>query len=187
MPYDDFKPLNPSYPYWDFDPFSLDSFDSCECEAHFRVAKHDLLILLDAFQVPETCKCPQGTVCSGMEGLCLMLKRLAYPCRYFDLIPLVGRSIPELCMITNTVLDWFYNVHGFRLSSWNQTFLSPANLEQYANAITRQGGPLTNCLGFVDGTVHPICRPGGIQHIVYNGHAGTRAKISITGLNKWFK
>ena len=101
--FNDFKPLYPSYPYPDFDPFSLDSFDSCEYEAHFRVVKHDLL--LDAFQVPETFKCPQGTVCSGMGGLCLMLKRLAYPCQYFDLIPLFGRSIPELCMITRIVLD----------------------------------------------------------------------------------
>lgn len=183
--YDDFKPLYPSYPYWDFDPFSLDSFDSYECEAHFRVAKHDLPILLDAFQVPETFKCPQGTVCSGMEGLCLMLKRLAYPCRYFYLIPLFGHSIPELCMITNTVLDWFCKVYGFRLSSWNKAFLSPANLEQYANAIIRQGSPLTNCLGFVDGTVHPIYRPGEIQHIVYNGHAGKFQSLALpNGLNR---
>jgi len=43
--YDDFKPLYPSYSYWDFDPFSLDSFDSYECEAHFRVVKHDLWML----------------------------------------------------------------------------------------------------------------------------------------------
>lgn len=133
-----------------FRSFSLDSFDSCEYEAHFRVAKHDLPILLDAFQVPETFKCPQGTVCSGMEGLCLMLKRLAYPCQYFDLITLFGRSIPELCMITNVVLDWFYNEHGFRLS----------DLKQYANAITRQGSPLTNCFGFVNGTVHPYAAQG---------------------------
>ena len=138
----------------------MDSFDSCEYEAHFRVAKHDLPILLDAFQVPETFKCPQGTICSGMEGLCLMLKLLAYPCQYFDLIPLFGRSIPELCMITNIVLDWFYNVHGFRLSSWNQAFLSPANLEQRAIAITRQGSHLTNCIGFVDGTVRPYVAQG---------------------------
>lgn len=183
--YDDFKPLHPSYPYWDFDPFSLDSFDSYECEAHFRVAKHDLPILLDAFQVPETFKCPQGTVCSGMEGLCLMLKRLAYPCRYFYLIPLFGHSIQVLCMITNTVLDWFCKVYGFRLSSWNKAFLSPANLEQYANAIIGQGSPLTNCLGFVDGTVHPIYRPGEIQHIVYNGHARKFQSLALpNGLNR---
>ena len=31
--YDYYEPVDPSYPYWDFDPFCLDSFDSCECEA----------------------------------------------------------------------------------------------------------------------------------------------------------
>lgn len=60
--YDYYEPVNPSYPYWDFDPFCLDSFNSCECEAHFRVAKDDLPILL---QIPATFKCPQGTVYNG--------------------------------------------------------------------------------------------------------------------------
>jgi len=78
-------------------------------------------------------------------------------------------------MITNTVLDWFYRVHGFRLTSWNQPFLSPLNLQEYTNAITRQGSPLTNCFGFVDGTVRPICRPGEKQRIVYNGHKRVHA------------
>ena len=63
----------------------------------------------------------------------------------------------------------------FVYPSWNQAFLSPANLEEYANAITRQGSPLTNCLGFVVGRVRPICRPGEIQHIVYSGHKRVHA------------
>ena len=58
--YDYYEPVNPSYPYWDFDPFCLDSFDSCECEAHFRVAKDDLTTLLDGFQIPATFRCPQS-------------------------------------------------------------------------------------------------------------------------------
>ena len=168
--YDFYESVIPSYPYWDFDTFCLDSFHSCKCEAHFRVAKDDLLILLNALQLPATFKCPQGTVCSGMEGLCLMLKRLAYPCQYFDLILTFAHPIPEVCMTTNTVLDWIYNMHGFHLTSWNQRFLSPANLQEYANAIARQGSPLSNCCGFIDSTVHPICCPGENQHIVYNGH-----------------
>ena len=104
---------------------------------------------------------------SGLEGLCLLLKRLAYPCRYFDLISTFGRPVPELCMIANTVLDWVFNEHGFRLTSWNQPFLTPACLQEYACAIARQGSPLTNCFGFIDGTVCPICRPGEKQRVVY--------------------
>ena len=44
---DNYEPVNPSYPYWDFDPFCSDSFDSCECEAHFGVARDDLTTLLN--------------------------------------------------------------------------------------------------------------------------------------------
>ncbi|CAH3150878.1 unnamed protein product [Pocillopora meandrina] len=90
-------------------------------------------------------------------------------------------------MIANTVLDWVFNEHGFRLTSWNQPFLTPACLQEYACAIARQGSPLTNCFGFIDGTVRPICRPGEKQRVVYNGHKRVHAlKISIRSSAKWF-
>ena len=146
-----------------------------QCEAHFRVAKDDIPILLNALRIPASLKRSQGTVCSGLEGLCLLLKRLAYPCRYFDLI--FGRQVTELCMMANTELDWVFNEHGFRLTSWNQPFVTPTCLQEYARAITRQGSPLTNCFGFTDGTVRPICRSGEKQRIVYNGHERVQALI----------
>lgn len=73
-------------------------------------------------------------------------------------------------MITNTVLDWIYDNHSHRLISWNnQPYLSPANLQLYVQAISRQGSPLRNCFGFVDGTIRAISRPGENQRVVYNG------------------
>ena len=55
-----------------------------------------------------------------------------------------ARPVPELCMITNTVLDWVYATHGQRLTSWNQPFLSRECLESYALAISEKGTPLRN-------------------------------------------
>ena len=86
-----------------------------------------------------------------------------------------GRSVPELCMLNNEVLDWIYDVHGFRLTSWNQPFLSPVALQEYCEAISRAGCPLENCFGFIDGTVRPICRPGENQRVCYNGHKRVHA------------
>ena len=43
-------------------------------------------------------------------------------------------------------------------------------MEIYNNAITAKGSPLNNFLGFIDGTVRPISKPGQNQHVVYNGH-----------------
>lgn len=35
-------------------------------------------------------------VCNGMEGLCIVLRRLAYPNQYVDMIPIFGRHPTEL-------------------------------------------------------------------------------------------
>ena len=52
----------------------------------------------------------------------------------------------------------------------NQQWLSPNNLQIFADAIHDKGAPLENYWGFVDGTVRPIYRPGKNQRIIYNGH-----------------
>ena len=43
-------------------------------------------------------------------------------------------------------------------------FLQPDQLHRYAEAIHLQGAPLTNCFGFIDGTVRSIAR------VIYNRH-----------------
>ena len=106
---------------------------------------------------------------SGLEGLCLLMRRLAYPCRYDDLVKMFARPVPELCMISNTMVDWIYDNHSFRLTSWDQFFLSPY-LEQYCQSIAEKRSPLKNCFGFIHGTWHAIARPDTNHRTVYNGH-----------------
>lgn len=117
--------------------------------------------------MPPIFKCPNGTVCDGTEGLCIVLKRFAYPCRYSDMIPIFGRSVPEISMISNEVIDWIYNTHHHRITQWNHPILDPASLQTYADAIQNRGAALDNCFGFIDGTVRPICRPVMNQRTVY--------------------
>lgn len=54
-----------------------------------------------------------------MEGLCILLKKLAYPCRYTELSSVFGRNLTELCLIFNTVLDFLYTTHHHRLKAGN--------------------------------------------------------------------
>jgi len=77
-------------------------------------------------------------------------------------------------MLTNVVIDWIYE-HSHRLSDFNQPFLSRACLRAYADAVHEKGAALNNGWGFIDGTVHPICRPNEHQRIVYNGHKRVHA------------
>ena len=166
---------NPSFPFKDYEKFDLESMDPVECKAEFRFEKNDLPSLAEALQIPDTFFCQQWSVCDGMEGLCMALKRFSYPCRYSDMIPRFAKPVPVLSMITNTVLDFIYNMHGHRITQWNNFLLDQLKLEQYAVAVAEKGAALDNCYGFIDGTVRPICRPQDNQRVVYNGHKRVHA------------
>ena len=94
----------------------------------------------------------------------------SYPCRLSDMIPLSGRPVPQLSIIVNEVSKYLYDQWNHLFENLNQNWLNPANLEMFAYAVHTKGGALTNCWGFIDGTVRPVCRPGINQRVLYNGH-----------------
>ena len=173
--YDVNKSKNPEYPYWNYERFTLQDKSEAECKTDFSFEKCDIPLLVDVLGLPDEIKCKQGTICNSTEGLCIVLKRLAYPCRYSDLISIFGRPVPEIAMISNTVIDFIFEHHGRRISEWNHTILNHHALQTYAEAVSDKGAALHNCFGFVDGTVRPICRPNTNQRIVYNGHKRVHA------------
>ena len=133
-------------------------------------------MLCEKLQIPDKTVCSQRSVCEGMEGMCILLKRLAYPCRYTDMVPRFGRNPTELCLIFNEMLDLIYTTHSHRLKNWDRNpFLQPYQLHRYAGAIHLQGSPLENCFGFVDGTVRSMARPTKNQRVMYNGHKRVHA------------
>lgn len=168
--YQAYSSKNPVFPHSEYSRFNLEDMDEAECLREFRVRKLDITRLADALGLPLSLRSPQRTKTDRIEGLCILLKRLAYPCRYSDLIHRFGRAVPELSMIYGTVENWIYQHHHTRVTEWNADLLNHDALQQYADAIAQKGAALTNCFGFVDGTVRPICRPGQNQKIVYNGH-----------------
>jgi hypothetical protein len=100
------KSANLDLPYETYEPFNLDDMEEDECYAEFRVRKRDLPLLSHALRIPDAFKCDQRSVVDGMEGLCMLLKRLTYPCWYSDMMHRFGgRPVPVLCMATNRVLD----------------------------------------------------------------------------------
>ena len=161
---------NLDFPYDSYDQFNLDDMDEAECIAELRFEKRHILRLEEVLQIPPLMKCNQRSVFTGTEGLCMLLKRLAYPCRYSDLIHRFGRPVPVLGMITNNFIDYIYDTHHHKITNWNNDILSPAALQIYADAISAKGAALDNCFGFIDGTVRPISKPGERQRVMYNGH-----------------
>ena len=74
----------PKFSYEEYDRFSLDEMNDAECLAEFRFRKHDLQILSEVLQIPDSFRCYQRSVVDGMEGLCTLLRRLSYPCKYMQ-------------------------------------------------------------------------------------------------------
>ncbi|CAH3147117.1 unnamed protein product, partial [Pocillopora meandrina] len=91
------------FPWDSYGPFDLENIDEAECKAEFRVEKRDLPTLREVLGIPPAFKCPQRTICDGMEGLCMLLKRLAYPSRYSDMITRFGRPTTVFGFVDGTV------------------------------------------------------------------------------------
>ena len=58
--------------------------------------------------------------------------QVAYLCRYVDMVPLFGRSLPQFSMIFNQTIDLIDSNHNRRLSDMNQDWLNPRSLQAFA-------------------------------------------------------
>ena len=85
--YDLFASKNLDFPYDSYAPFDLEELDESESFAEFRFRKRDIRILKEVLQIPDMITVSQRSVCDGLGGLCMLLKRLSFPCRYgFELV-----------------------------------------------------------------------------------------------------
>ena len=62
-------------------PFDLDRLTDDFCWIHFRFLKADLVKLKNLLGIPDVVRCRKSVTVSGLEGLCILLKRLSYPGR----------------------------------------------------------------------------------------------------------
>ena len=96
----------PIFPYWRYSGFNLESMTEDESLTEFRFNKNDIPYLVNAFGLPSKFICSNGTTASAIEGLCMLLKILSYPCRYSDMIPRFGRSQTDICLITKALMQF---------------------------------------------------------------------------------
>jgi len=150
--------------------FNLDDYDDSRCERMFRFQVDEIMDIADELRMPALFELDNRSKFGCLEGLCLVLRRIAYPCRFIDLVYMFGRSESMLSRTVNHVLRWIYTHWAALLLRWDHTRLTPAKLEQFAAAVHDAGGPLRRVIGFIDGTVRPIAQPVQGQDRDYNGH-----------------
>ena len=136
--------INLIIPYWQYEKFDLDEMSNDECKSDFRFEKRDIFNLKDVLHFPEEIITYNRLNDDATEAICILLKRVAYPCRYLDMVPRFARPVREMCVICNTVMSKLYEQWSCLPTSFDRELLSPANHQKYADAIHAKGAPLTN-------------------------------------------
>ena len=83
------------------------------------------------------------------------------------MIPLFGRSAPELSNIFNIMLTVVYEKHHTKLESVSHAWVDHS---KFAQIVLQKGATLRSIWGFIDGTLKPVCRPSTGQRELYSGH-----------------
>ena len=153
---------------------TFDMFSEADFREAFRFSKRDFERLLVCLQFPVRVDVEFRYKVSGEECLMILLRRLSYPSRYNMLTDVFGRSKAALSSIFNFGLEYVHQKCKHLLAfDWER--LTPAYLERMCALNREKGSILEDCVGFIDGTVRPICRPGRDQRVYYNGHKRTHA------------
>ena len=87
----------------------------------------------------------------------------------------IRKTVPEVCLLSNHVINFVYGRWGNLVKTMNQQWLAPVNLQPFIDTIHASESPLDNCWVFIDGIVRPICRPRKDQRILHNGHKKVHA------------
>lgn len=122
-----------------------------------------------ALRIPDIMHSSQGTTWTGLEGLCLLLRRLCYPKRIEDMVPEFGRHPTEISIICNEMTYLLNTTWCQLLDTFRQPWLSVDNLRRFADTVFQKGCPLQSCFGFIDGVLKPCARPTYNQRNIYNG------------------
>jgi DDE superfamily endonuclease len=104
-----------------------------------------------------------------VEATCILLRRLATPCRWADLTVEFGRHPSNLSEVFYYALDLFFDKFQVLTKNWPTDFVR-SRAQLYANAISRKGAVLSRTVAFIDGTSLTIARPSGLgQRATYSG------------------
>jgi hypothetical protein len=72
-----------------YQKLDIEKLTNDQCRTMFRFDRDDIKILSHALQTPEIIICENRTTATNIEGLCIVLRRLAYPSRLDDLEPVL--------------------------------------------------------------------------------------------------
>lgn len=160
----------------------IESFSDEECWHNLRFRKAELRQLFLLSNFPQLVRCDNGVKCQGEYAFCLMLYRLAYPCRFFNLQEIFGREFTQLSRIFKFAINFMYESHRHkvqgnldwykdRFALYHNAVIRRIRMSRHNHNIGFMPEELSDIFAFLDGTGLEIARPGnGAQNPFYNGY-----------------
>lgn len=150
------------------------------CVTLFRFKRSDLSRIATAIAWPTTqphTSRNRYAVCPMLVA-CLLLRRMASPARWNDLELLFYLHTSHLSETFWEGLDHFVAIRApLVMEPVHQPFWA-SRCEAWSTGVHTKTDALDNCIGFFDGTVIKVSRPGVEsiqQQVCYNGHKRTHA------------
>lgn len=142
--------------------------------AMFRITKTEFPAVVSACAWPAhltSTKRNQYATCPELSTL-ILLRRLCSPCRWTDLVDVFKNHPSHLSEIFWESLSRFIHKREHLVNGDLHAGFSARNAAKYAQSIHSKCEVLDHCIGFLDGTVIGIARPGSNieQNAAYNGH-----------------
>jgi hypothetical protein len=114
----------------DFARLNFDELSDDICMIRYRFTKHDIETIAHCMHIPLTWQDSHTKQkISGIEGLCLLLRRLSYPNRLADLVCEFGLDEPSMSRMIRTVRSekcaiFFDSIVGLSACSLTTLFIS---------------------------------------------------------------
>jgi hypothetical protein len=91
-------------------------------------------------------------------GLLVVLKRLSYPCRFWEMAEDFGLPLNRLCEIFHMMLDLLFDRYQalIEFETWLPFFA------RFAQIFRAYGSPFPYLVALIDGIFLRLCRPGGL-------------------------
>ena len=137
--------------FWDNDLFN----------AFFRFRKEEFLSCMDAMHLMG-----KYFLCGGKghnqyfpADICLMIvmRRLAFPSRFIDLVLIFGIPSNRICDIFHSTIDYLYLRYAQKLNMFD---IWAPKFPEFAAVFRWAGSPFPNQIAIFDGKFKGLCRPG---------------------------
>ncbi|KAE9045759.1 hypothetical protein PR001_g4824 [Phytophthora rubi] len=144
-------------------------------EKEFRFDVRGVLKLARLFELPEYVITSERDKARKTEAVCILLARLSYSNRNYDMMQRFGRCPSALSRLFSHIVFYVYNRSQEII--YLQKRVCAERIQMYCDGVHACGAPMKNAYGFIDGTKIPVCRPSArsgkkenLQKQVYSGH-----------------